>query len=274
MSAIRQVETAGGAVLETEVSGLTEGPWIVLSNSLGATRDMWRPQLAMLERCFRVLRYDTRGHGGSSAPPCPYAFSDLVADAVAVMDAHAVAQADFMGLSLGGMTALGLGLAHPQRVSAVICCAARADAPPPFVQSWTDRLAVIDREGVAGIWAGTLERWLTAETRSADPTLVRELEAAFRRTSADGYRGCAEALKRLDYLKDLPNLSVPALFVSGARDLAAAPAAMKEMAEAAPQGRYVEIPDAAHILNCDNPPAFNHAIADFLKISPRLSEAG
>lgn len=264
MSEVRRLDLGDGVMIETEVSGRVSSPWIVLSNSLGATREMWRPQLEMLEGSFRVLRYDTRGHGGSSTPPSPYTLADLVGDAVAVMDAHGAETATFMGLSMGGMTALGLGLSHPERLTKAICCAARADAPAPFVQSWIDRIAAIEKGGVEAIWAGTLERWLTAATQEADPDLVAQFKTDFMKTTVEGYRGCAEALKKIDYLKDLPKFSVPTLFVSGAQDMAAPPAAMKQMADATPGSRYVEMPAAAHIVNCDNPDAFNQAIAEFL----------
>lgn len=266
MSNVQRLDLGDGVVIETEVSGREGAPWIVLSNSLGSTRDMWRPQLDLLERAFRVLRYDTRGHGGSSTPPGAYSLDALVGDAVAVMDAHGVEKATFMGLSMGGMTAMGLGLAHPDRVTKAICCAARADAPPPFVQSWVDRIALIEKGGVESIWEGTLGRWLTAETQKAAPDLVVELKAGFLRTTAEGYCGCAEALKKLDYLKDLPGFTVPILFVSGAEDMASPRAAMRQMADETPGSRYAEIPAAAHILNCDNPDAFNRVIAEFLGI--------
>lgn len=261
------VTTPGGAELASRASGRPGAPWIVLSNSLGATMRMWEPQLPLLEASFRVLRYDTRGHGASTTPPAPYAFDDLTADAVAVMDAHGVETAHFVGLSLGGMTALGLGLAHSERVDRIVCCAARADAPPAFVQSWHDRLSVIAEQGIAGIWPGTLERWLTPATRAAKPAFVAALEADFLATTEEGYHGCAAALKTLDYRKSLGALAVPALFVAGAEDMAASAAVMRDMADAAANGRFVEIPKAAHILNVDNLEAFAAAVGPFLGLS-------
>ena len=102
-----------GTVLNTRVDGEPGAPWIVLSNSLAATLHMWEPQMALLTPRFRVLRYDTRGHGRSDAPPGDYAFDDLVADVVGLMDHFGIERAAYMGLSLGGMTGLG----HELRVS-------------------------------------------------------------------------------------------------------------------------------------------------------------
>ena len=253
-----------GGHLATRVDGEPGLPWLVLSNSLAADHRMWDAQVPWLVERYRVLRYDTRGHGASGAPPGDYAFDDLVADAVAVMDHHGVARARYMGLSLGGMTGLGLALAHPDRVERLVVCDARADAPPPFVTSWDNRIAAIEAGGMEAIVAGTLERWLTPGFREREPGETERLGAMIRATNPSGYRGCAAALKRLDYLKDLGTLSVPTLYVVGAEDSAAPEAAMRAMAEATPGGRLAVVPNAAHIANVDAPADFRAALDGFL----------
>ena len=85
-------------------------------------------------------------------------------------------------------------------------------------------------------------------------------------TPATGYKGAAGALKTLDYLKDLPRITVPTLFVVGAEDAGAPPDVMQRMAEAVPGARLAVVPDAAHIANIDNAPGFNQAIANFLEL--------
>lgn len=257
----------GAFRLASYVSGRQEGaPWIVLSNSLASSHKMWTPQLALLESRYRVLRYDTRGHGNSDAPPGPYSFDDLVEDAVALMDRFSIARADYMGLSLGGMTGLGLALAHPERIERLICCDARADAPQEFVKSWDDRIAAIEAGGLEAILAGTMERWFTPGFRERDTDTLREMEAMMLSTSTTGYKGCAEALKRLDYLGALSRLSVPTLYIVGTEDPATPPVVMRDMAERTPGARIAEIPDAAHIANVDAPKDFNAAVADFLRL--------
>lgn len=259
-----------GGTLHTRVdgtddrNGADDRPWLVLSNSLAADLGMWDDQIPLLTQRYRVLRYDTRGHGRSSVPPGPYGFPDLVGDVCAVMDAHGVARASFMGLSLGGMTGLGLALAHPERVERLVCCDARADNPPPFVQGWDERIAVVERAGMEGLVAGTLERWLTPATRAARPEAADRLAAMIRGTDPAGYRSCAAALKGLDYLKDLGRLTVPTVYVVGTEDAAAPPAAMRAMAEVTPDARLATVQDAAHIANVDNPEGFAKAIAGFL----------
>ncbi len=250
--------------LHSTVSGPKDAPVLLLLNSLGATQAMWDPQLPLLETHYRVIRCDTRGHGQSPTPPSPYTFDDIVADVLEVLDTHGVEEAAVMGLSLGGMTALGLGLAVPNRIKRVVCCAARADAPPPFIQNWHNRLAILEEGGIEGVWEATVGMWLSAETRTNHPAREAALRASFLQTTDEGYRGCAHALMGLDYLQHLGEMSVPTLFVAGAEDMAAPPEAMLAMAQKCPGSEYAVVPDAKHIVNVDSPENFNVAILGFL----------
>ena len=253
-----------GGSLFTRVDGEGGRPWLVLSNSLAADHTMWDAQMPLLTERYRVIRYDTRGHGRSEAPPAPYSFDNLIGDVVAVMDHHGATRASYMGLSLGGMTGLGLALKHPDRLEKLVCCDARADNPEPFVKSWDDRIAVVDQKGTDGLVAGTIERWLTPGFRERHPDEEAKLAAQIRATSAEGYKGCAAALKTLNYLKDLGRLAVPTLYVVGAEDGGAPLPAMQAMADATPGGRLAIVPDAAHIANVDNPAGFADALRGFL----------
>lgn len=255
-----------GFTLSALATGQGAGaPVVLLSNSLGATLDMWGPQRRRLEATHRVIGYDTRGHGASDTPAGAYSFADLEADMIAVLDHFGVEKAAIVGLSLGGMTALGVGLNAPDRVERLVCCAARADAPPPFVQGWDDRIAAISANGIRSIWPGTLDRWLTAEFRAANPDVVAALEEDFAMTTGSGYAGCAAALKGLDYLRRLGEMTVPAHFIAGAEDMGAPVAAMQAMADATPGARLTVIPAAAHIVNLNAPAAFDAALMAFLE---------
>jgi 3-oxoadipate enol-lactonase len=263
----RQTVPRPGFDISAQVTGQGAGaPAVLLSNSLGAGLGMWDHQRAVLERHYRVIGYDTRGHGQSGTPAGPYSFDDLVDDALAVLDHFGVAQADYIGLSLGGMTGLGLALRAPDRFRRMIVTAARADAPAPFVQSWDDRIAAIEKGGMAAIWQGTLDRWLTPAFAAAHPEAVARLAQDFGATTPAGYAGCAVALKGLDYLRHLGGVKVPMLFVSGAQDMGAPAAAMEAMAAATPGAKYLCIPDAAHIVNINAPDAFDAAMLDFLGV--------
>lgn len=251
-------------VLNSIASGLRDGPGLLLSNGIGTTTRAWEPQLPLLEQFFKVVRYDTRGHGDSPTPEGPYSFDMLVEDAFAVMDRHGLETTSVMGCSLGSMTAMGMGLSQPERVTRIVCTAARADGPPPFRQSWDDRIEIIAEKGVAGLWGGAVAGWLTPSFRDENPDTVEMMHSEFLKTTAQGYGGCAIALKGLDYLKDLGNMKVPMLFVAGSEDKGGAPATMQEMANAAPDSDFIVVPDAGHIINVNQDKAFNLAICSFL----------
>jgi 3-oxoadipate enol-lactonase len=259
--------SVNGTDLWTRVDGLEGNPWLVLSNSLATTHAMWDPQMDLLTSKFRVLRYDSRGHGDSAAPPAPYSLDDLVGDAIGLFDHFGINRCTFMGLSMGGMTGLGLGLDHADRIERLVCCDARADAPPPFVQSWVDRIAVVREKGTVALVDGSLDRWFNQEFRGRSPEIVTEATAMIAGTSDEGYVGCSEALQQLDYLRRLPSMTVPTLYVVGKQDMGAPAEAMAAMAEATPGGLYAEIDPAAHIANWENPTAFNAAIAPFLGLA-------
>ncbi|ADH87563.1 alpha/beta hydrolase fold protein [Ancylobacter novellus DSM 506] len=269
---VTDIVVSRDAELAVRVDGADHLPWIVLSNSLAADLTMWDDQIPFLTRSYRVLRYDTRGHGRSSAPNGPYSFDMLVADFIAVMDRFDVRQADVLGLSMGGMTALGVGLAYPERVNRLICADARADAPPPFVAGWDQRIAAVAAGGMGAVLAGTMERWFTAQTRQERPEIVDRAARMVLDTSPVGYAGCAEALKGLDYLRHLPRLEPETLYIVGAEDGGAPPDAMRAMAAATPGAQFEILPRVAHISNMEDVAGFNARVAEFLDISRQAAE--
>ena len=259
--------------LHSIVSGRENAPVLLLLNSFGATHRMWDPQMSLLESHYRVIRCDTRGHGESPTPTPPYSFDDLVADAFAVLDRHNVETATVMGLSLGGMTGLGMALAAPERINSLVCCAARADAPEPFVQNWHNRLGMLERGGVEEVWNNTVGMWLGEDTRRDHPEREAALRESFLKTTEDGYRGCAHALMGLDYLRHLGDMKVPTLFIAGENDMAAPPDAMRAMKEACPGSELAVVPGAKHIVNIDSPCDFNVAVLDTLGLERGYQKA-
>ena len=259
-----KVALASGLTLNTAIDGDVDKPWIVLSNSLGADLSMWDPQIDLLTTKYRVLRYDTRGHGGRDTPEGPYAFPDLVGDVIALMDAQGIETAAFMGLSMGGMTGLGLALEHPDRVSRVVCADGRADAPEAFRAMWDQRMAAVNENGLAGIVDGTLATWFTETWRDANPGALAAVRDMVLANDPSGYISCCKALKELDYLRHLGAITSPVLYVGGSDDKGAAPEVMRAMAAATPGGKFHEVSDAAHVANINQPEAFNKAISEFL----------
>jgi 3-oxoadipate enol-lactonase len=246
------------------IDGSRDNPWLLLSNSLAADSSMWDDQLPLLVQSHRVVRYDTRGHGRSSSPGGYYTLDMLVSDLVGVMDYFGITRADVMGLSLGGMTALGLALSHPLRINRLICAGARADSPPSFIQSWTARAAAVEESGISAVVAGTLQRWFSGAGRAANPRLDLHATEMILRTTRAGYIGCVAALSGLNYLHQLSALEVPVLYIAGALDTGIPLEIVRAMAAATPDAEIAILSGAAHLSNMEDPVGFGSAAQNFL----------
>lgn len=260
-----EMVTVNGATLAARVDGEAGKPWLVASNSLACTLESWDGQMDTFTRTHRVLRYDTRGHGRSSAPGGPYSLATFVADLVRLMNHFGIEKADMVGLSMGGMTGLGLAITHPERLRSLACCAARADAIPPFIESWNTRIAAIRAAGgMQGVVDFTIERWFTEAFRTARPDVIAEARRMILACDTQGYIACAEALKGLDYKRSLGSIKATVLYVAGASDGGAPPATLQEMAALTPGTRFTEVAPAAHIIPMENPEGFNAVLGDWL----------
>jgi 3-oxoadipate enol-lactonase len=261
---------AGAVELACRIDGDAGKPWLILSNSLATDHSMWSPQMDTLTRSHQVLRYDTRGHGQSAAPPPPYSLDDLVGDVIALMDVLEIETADFMGLSLGGMTGLGLALDHADRIKRLVCCDARADAPEPYRKMWPANIDRAREQGMDALVEPTLERWFSQTFRfnAQSAPVLSATGDMIRRTSVDGYAGCASALMGLDYHPRLGEIGIPTLYVVGETDPAAPQGVMKEMAELTPGAEFFTVQQAAHLSNLERPDLFNQAVGNWLDGQP------
>jgi 3-oxoadipate enol-lactonase len=230
--------------------GPAGAPVVVLSHSLGATRGMWDPQVPALAERYRVVTYDTRGHGESPAPAGPYTLDDLVDDVVALLDRLGVARAHVAGLSLGGMTALRLAAREPSRVGrlAVLCSSAKADP-----QGFRDRAAVARSSGTAGFAPSVVSRWLTPPYAAEHPDLVARLEAMIAGADDEGYAACCEVVADLDLRADLARITAPTLVVSGAEDQALPPEHQRVIAQGVRGAALLSVSPGAHLANLERP---------------------
>jgi 3-oxoadipate enol-lactonase len=160
MTNLNSGEVAGpdGVCISYHVEGPEGAPWIVLSNSLATDRRVWEPQISALRASRRVLRYDGRGHGESAPGTAPYTFKQLAGDVLALMDHLEIQSADFMGISLGGMTGMELAANHPGRIKRLVCCDARAVAPDAYKAMWDGNIAALQQGGIAALVGPTLGR--------------------------------------------------------------------------------------------------------------------
>lgn len=251
----------GEARLHCRWDELHEGPVVVLAHALGATLDMWRPQVEPLCAKFRVLRYDARGHGQSSVPPGPYSIAQLGTDVLRLLDAHGIERAHFCGLSMGGATGLWLGIHAPDRIDRLVLCNTAAWFGPP--DAMNARIETVRTQGVAPLVEPTMERWFNAAFRAADPATVQRTREQMRATSPEGYAACCAAIRDLDLREGLPSIRSRTLVIAGTDDPTAPPPAALALAAAIPGARCVELP-AAHLSGLGAAAAFNATVLGFL----------
>jgi 3-oxoadipate enol-lactonase len=250
----------GEATLHVEVEGPEDGAPLLLSNSLGTTLEMWSPQIAALVQTHRVARYDTRGHGRSNVPPGEYTMDQLGKDALAIADALGWERFDVCGLSMGGMTALWLGIHAPERIRRLVCSSA---APFTGGPHWDSRMQTVREGGMAAVAPMVVSRWFTPEFAGTSPEAIGDVERQLTTMPADGYIGCCAALRDMDLRPGLSSISARTLLLAGSHDLGPPPAVVHAMAKQIAGSRVVEL-NGAHLCNIEDPLLFTSTVSAFL----------
>ena len=232
-------------------TGPADAPVVVLSNSLGADRAMWDPQVPALAERFRVVTYDTRGHGASPVPDGPYSLDDLVDDVVALLDRLGVERASFAGLSLGGMTGMRLAAREPARVDRLALLCTSALLGPR--QNWLDRARTARTAGTGELAPVVVGRWFTPEFAAAEPATVARMQAMIAAQPGEGYAGCCEAIADMDLRADLPSISAPTLVISGWQDPATPPEHQQAIVDGIPGAELLTVSPGAHLANVEQP---------------------
>lgn len=251
----------GKGSLHYEIDGADDAPVLVLSNSLGTTLDMWLPQMPALVEHFRVLRYDTRGHGRSEVTPGPYTIAQLGSDVIALLDHLRVPRAHFCGLSMGGMTGIWLGIHAPTRIDRLVLCNTSAAIGVP--EMWNARIAQVRQGGMQSVIPAVLERWFTADFLLHAPAQVERVKAMLADASVEGYAANCAAVRDMDQRGDLGRISAPTLVIGGKHDKSTPPEHGELIARSIPGARYVEL-NAAHLSNWEVAQAFTQQLTNFL----------
>jgi 3-oxoadipate enol-lactonase/4-carboxymuconolactone decarboxylase len=247
--------------LNYELEGSEEAPVLVLSNSLGSDLSMWAMQMPALLTHFRVLRYDTRGHGKSGVPQGDYTVEQLGGDVIGLLDHLGITHAHFCGISMGGLTGMWLALHHPQRVRRLVLAntAARLGSD----ESWQARINAVRSEGMAALAPAIIERWYTPAYKSRCAAALEPTQKTLATTSADGYASCCAALRDADLRDGLVRIALPTLVIAGTYDSSTPPSDGRAIAAKIDGAHYVEL-DAAHISNQEQAGAFTGAVLSFL----------
>ena len=259
-----------GGTLAYSVDGPHDKPPLLLSNALGTAMPFWDRQVAAFARDFRVIRYDQRGHGRSSAPAGEYTLAALCQDALDVLDAAGVARADICGLSLGGLTAMWLAVHARERIGRLVL--ANTAARIGSLAQWQERIDLIGARGLAPVADSAPERWFTEGYRAAHPDVVGACQGLVLDASPAGYCSCVAAIRDADLRSIIHHITAPTLVIAGQHDPVTTPAEAAVVCKAIPGARYAEL-QAAHFSNIEQADAFNRAVLEFLAGPqiPRLS---
>jgi 3-oxoadipate enol-lactonase len=247
-----------------ELDGAVDAPVVTMSHALAASLQMWEPQLPALVGRYRVLRYDTRGHGGSEVPPGSYTLEMLADDVLGLLTALGIERTHFVGLSMGGMIGQALALRRPEVLLSLVLADTSSRMPPESGPVWDARIATAQTQGMAALVDGTIERWFTAPFIERSPQVVERIRMLIRRTAPQGFVGCSHAIRALDYADCLGEIRIPTLIIVGEQDMGTPVAASEFMRAAIPGSQLHVLPSAAHLSNVEQPERFNELLTRFL----------
>jgi 3-oxoadipate enol-lactonase len=250
-----------GARIHYQFDGPSTAPVLVFSNSLGTNFSMWDAQIPALASCFRILRYDTRGHGQSSVTPGPYSITQLGRDVVGLLDALEIERAHFCGLSMGGAIGMWLGIFAADRVNRLALC--NTAAKIGTAEIWNARIEAIRAKGMAPIADSVIQRWFSPAFIASAPDKIERTRQMILATPPEGYIANCAAIRDMDQRETISRIIAPTLVIAGAKDPATPPADGRFIAERIAGARYAEL-DAAHLSNIEAAGPFTEALLQFL----------
>jgi 3-oxoadipate enol-lactonase len=244
-----------------ELDGPAGAPSLVLSNSLGTNLSLWDSQLPVFAHQFRVLRYDFRGHGQTSATQEEYSIEMLGRDVLQLWDALNLPRVNFCGLSIGGMTGMWLAVNAPHRLNKLVL----SNTAPKIgkLDTWNERIRAVRESGTKAVAQQVVERWFTPEFRANQPAEVAKTRRMIESTSTDGYVGSCAAVRDFDFWENVSTIRAQTLVIAGMHDQSVPPSDAQKLAKQIPGARYTELP-AAHISNVEAAGRFTDEVSAFL----------
>lgn len=258
---------ANGIEINYEIAG--SGPWVTLSHSLACDLHMWDEQMDSLTRKYKVLRFDTRGHGASSAPAGAYTLEQMADDVHGLFAALGIKQTHWVGLSMGGMIGQTFALKYPGVFKTMVLADTTSRYPAEAQPQWDDRIKSVQADGMQAIAGATLARWFTEPYRKSHPQVMERIGANIRATPVAGFVGCCHAIPKINVTHRLQEIDCPTLIIVGEQDPGTPVAMAREIHEAKPGSELVIIPSAAHLSNIEQSQAFNAALLGFLERAVR-----
>lgn len=249
-----------GCAIAYRIDGPVDAPVLILSNSLGTAMAMWDAQMPRFAEHFRVVRYDSRGHGRSDAPEGSYSMDRLGRDVIELADALHIDRFSFCGLSKGGMVGQWLGWRAPERLERLILANTSPYMGPP--SGWDDRIRAVRASGMAAMIEPVLERWFTPGFRAEAGAELDAVRRLLQNTEAQGYAGCCAAIRDMDQRPLLSLIRVPTLVIAGDADPATPIEHSQLLAGGIASAELCVLP-AAHLSNVEQPEAFARAVLAF-----------
>lgn len=258
-----------GARLFYTVDGPESAPAILFSNSLGTDHTMWQPQAEALAGRYRVVRYDTRGHGRSTAPGDAFTMAQLGGDALAILDALSIDKAVFCGVSMGGQTGMWLGIHAPARFSKIVL--ANTGARIGTDEKWNTRIDTVQRDGMSVMVEPSLSVWFRPDFLATASQAIAGLRKVLGELDPRGYTANCAAVRDADFRDTVKTIAVPVLVIAGSDDPSTPPALGRELASSIPDARFLEL-QAAHISSFEQPGPFTAALLDFIEDRPPVND--
>ena len=250
-----------GKTLSVAISGQDNAPVIVFSNSLGTDQGMWQPQVATFEQQFKVVTYDTRGHGKSDVIE-QTTVQNLAEDVIDILDGLNIEKAHFCGISMGGMTALWLGIHHADRFHSITV--ANSAAKIWNEEGWNTRADAMIENGLADLVATTHTRWFSEQFDYQHDALAQRTIQSLATTPALGYAESCRALAQADLSNEIQNIHIPTLVIAGALDPVTTVDDGIFMQQQIQKSELAVI-DASHLSNIEQPELFNQTLSQFIE---------
>ena len=241
-----------------------EGPVVTMSHALGCNLSMWDEQALALSGRYRVLRYDTRGHGGSSVPLGPYSLEQMADDLHGLLTELDIAETHFVGISMGGMIGQLFALKYPRMVRSLILCSTTSRYPAAMRSAWVERIRTVEAKGIEPMVEPALARWFTAPFRERGQDVMDRVRVTLRSTPPQGYIGCCYAIPTIDVTDRLGEVRCPALVIAGESDPGTPVAMAQEIHAAIPSSEFAILRSASHLCNLEQPKEFNRVLLSFL----------
>ena len=245
-----------------EIEG--SGPWLTLSHSLACNLHMWDDQMAVLTPRYTVLRFDTRGHGHSTAPAGDYTLAQMADDVKGLFDALGITRTHWVGLSMGGMIGQTFALKYPGVFQSLVLADTTSRRPPDAARMWGERVQCAREHGMPGVLDGTLARWFTAPYRATRADVMQRIGAQILSTPVNGFAGACAAIAKVDTLDRLKEIACPVLIMVGEEDHGTPPEMARAIHRNLPGSELQVIASAAHLSNVEQPGVFNQALLRFL----------